>query len=268
MLLLAALSSVSQAYYAPDQGRWLNRDPIEERGGLNLYGFVENHAVGKTDYLGLWKTASDQKTRTDSLPPGGEYMGDPANPNYPPTQGQIGPVDPEFIKNRYTAKATSILQYLSVGQKCGTPMYLSLYIDTGNNYGTEMYFDQNRFSEIVRYKSSSKIVDLEDGISVNNTVFVKWEIPTKCVDGECLIDWSSEGYGLEFSTNGDSTYLPEDATDPTSLPSSIPRPSGAMPSWQFGIDITNQVSLSIDTLEYITSSSGSTKLSNLAPQRR
>ena len=35
------------------QGRWLNRDPIEERGGLNLYGFAGNDSINKTDYLGM-----------------------------------------------------------------------------------------------------------------------------------------------------------------------------------------------------------------------
>jgi integrase/recombinase XerD len=39
-------------YYDPVTGRWPSRDPIEERGGINLYGFVENHGVGKFDYLG------------------------------------------------------------------------------------------------------------------------------------------------------------------------------------------------------------------------
>ncbi|OQB82731.1 MAG: tRNA3(Ser)-specific nuclease WapA precursor [Verrucomicrobia bacterium ADurb.Bin122] len=29
-------------YYNPQAGRWINRDPIEERGGVNLYGFVNN----------------------------------------------------------------------------------------------------------------------------------------------------------------------------------------------------------------------------------
>ncbi len=29
-------------YYLPSLGRWLNRDPIGERGGNNLYGFVLN----------------------------------------------------------------------------------------------------------------------------------------------------------------------------------------------------------------------------------
>ena len=40
-------------FYRPDLGRWLNRDPIEEEGGLNLYGFCGNNAVGKCDCLGL-----------------------------------------------------------------------------------------------------------------------------------------------------------------------------------------------------------------------
>lgn len=40
-------------YYSPDMGRWLSRDPIEEQGGLNLYGFVNNDPVNKWDRLGL-----------------------------------------------------------------------------------------------------------------------------------------------------------------------------------------------------------------------
>jgi RHS repeat-associated protein len=40
-------------YYAPEMGRWLSRDPIEEGGGLNLYGMVGNDPVNKWDYLGL-----------------------------------------------------------------------------------------------------------------------------------------------------------------------------------------------------------------------
>jgi RHS repeat-associated protein len=39
-------------YYAPVWGRWVSRDPIGERGGLNLYGMVGNDAVNWVDYLG------------------------------------------------------------------------------------------------------------------------------------------------------------------------------------------------------------------------
>ncbi len=40
-------------YYSPSMGRFINRDPIGERGGLNLYAFVRNNGVNGWDYLGL-----------------------------------------------------------------------------------------------------------------------------------------------------------------------------------------------------------------------
>jgi RHS repeat-associated protein len=40
-------------YYHADQGRWPNRDPIGERGGLNLYNITRNNPVTNVDYLGL-----------------------------------------------------------------------------------------------------------------------------------------------------------------------------------------------------------------------
>ena len=39
-------------YYDPLTGRWPSRDPIEERGGVNLYGFVGNYSYGTFDILG------------------------------------------------------------------------------------------------------------------------------------------------------------------------------------------------------------------------
>ncbi len=39
-------------YYNPTTGRWINRDPLEEQGGLNLYAFVGNNGVNKVDKLG------------------------------------------------------------------------------------------------------------------------------------------------------------------------------------------------------------------------
>lgn len=40
-------------YYHAALGRFINRDPIEERGGLNLYGFCGNDGVNRWDYLGM-----------------------------------------------------------------------------------------------------------------------------------------------------------------------------------------------------------------------
>jgi len=40
-------------FYSPAMGRWINRDPIEEAGGINLYGFVGNDPLNSIDPLGL-----------------------------------------------------------------------------------------------------------------------------------------------------------------------------------------------------------------------
>ncbi len=41
-------------YYSPEISRWLSLDPIEEDGGLNLYGFVGNDPVDQVDALGMF----------------------------------------------------------------------------------------------------------------------------------------------------------------------------------------------------------------------
>jgi len=41
-------------YYSPELGRWINRDPIGERGGVNVYEFVFNNTVNRRDYLGFF----------------------------------------------------------------------------------------------------------------------------------------------------------------------------------------------------------------------
>ncbi len=46
----------------PEMGRWLNRDPIGEEGGLNLYVYVSNNGINYFDYLGL---APNQAQSTD-----------------------------------------------------------------------------------------------------------------------------------------------------------------------------------------------------------
>jgi len=59
--------------YDPVTGRWPSRDPIEERGGVNLYGFVENEAMNGYDVHGLRRMPSRQSPRpyTPRQPGGG-----------------------------------------------------------------------------------------------------------------------------------------------------------------------------------------------------
>ena len=40
-------------YYDPQTGRWPSRDPIGEKGGVNLYEMVQNDLLNQVDKLGL-----------------------------------------------------------------------------------------------------------------------------------------------------------------------------------------------------------------------
>jgi len=58
-ILIAALLGmveVANAFYDPGLQRWLNRDPIQEAGGLNLHAYVDNDPLNGSDALGLWNT--------------------------------------------------------------------------------------------------------------------------------------------------------------------------------------------------------------------
>jgi hypothetical protein len=50
MFIIGAQSAF--AFYDTSVGRWLSRDPIEEKGGMNLYGMAANDPVNKYDLLG------------------------------------------------------------------------------------------------------------------------------------------------------------------------------------------------------------------------
>ena len=40
-------------FYHPNLQRWINRDPLQENGGINLYAFAVNDPIDQTDPLGL-----------------------------------------------------------------------------------------------------------------------------------------------------------------------------------------------------------------------
>ena len=52
-LLTLICHHTASAYYDPGVQRWINRDPIAEDGGLNLYGFLLNDPLNEHDALGL-----------------------------------------------------------------------------------------------------------------------------------------------------------------------------------------------------------------------
>jgi uncharacterized protein RhaS with RHS repeats len=68
VVLLFLFSPVSvSAYYDPGVQRWINRDPIGEPGGINLYGFVNNNPISTVDQLGLWPAYCHNKNLVDTI---------------------------------------------------------------------------------------------------------------------------------------------------------------------------------------------------------
>ena len=67
-------------FYDPSLQRWLNRDPIEEVGGINLYTYVKNDPQNKIDPFGLWQWG---------WPPWGKPKPKPPEPSYWDTVKQM-----------------------------------------------------------------------------------------------------------------------------------------------------------------------------------
>ena len=70
-------------WYDAELGRWLNRDPIEESGGSNLYAFISNNGVNRWDYLGLRLDAFPANPRSVKQLPAGGRKGGQVKPNWP-----------------------------------------------------------------------------------------------------------------------------------------------------------------------------------------
>ena len=70
-------------FYDPNLQRWLNRDPIGEEGGNNLYCFVHNDPVDHMDPLGEYEYYGAYPT------PGGSWP-KPTPPPPPPTPDPVG----------------------------------------------------------------------------------------------------------------------------------------------------------------------------------
>ncbi|MEZ9549281.1 MULTISPECIES: RHS repeat-associated core domain-containing protein, partial [Vibrio] len=66
-------------FYMPNLGRWLNRDPLQEQGGINLYAYVDGDPLGYVDPDGRFSV-------TVSYYPGG--VGGGVTYGYDPKSGK------------------------------------------------------------------------------------------------------------------------------------------------------------------------------------
>jgi len=81
LLALVGFDFHAEGFYDPTQQRWINRDPLGEEGGSNLYGFVNNNPLYYLDPDGLDGTNPPPKPKPRPRP-----RPDPVPPNPPPPQ--------------------------------------------------------------------------------------------------------------------------------------------------------------------------------------
>ena len=53
LMLFLLVPQAAQCFYNPSTGRWLNRDPISEAGGINTFAFTGNDPINESDPYGL-----------------------------------------------------------------------------------------------------------------------------------------------------------------------------------------------------------------------
>jgi len=84
-------------YYDPQTGRWPSRDPIEEEGGINLYGFVGNNTLTAIDLLGKKSCSGYLKTR--NTPSGREGRSEEQGEE--PTSNGCGSAGSEWVPDSF-----------------------------------------------------------------------------------------------------------------------------------------------------------------------
>ena len=89
-------------HYDPAMGRWLNRDPLQETAGFNMYTYVANEPISGVDSIGLMETRQRTLCPTTGTP------SDPPAPSpsiIPGLRGQ-GPDGPPYSDCRPCSETT------------------------------------------------------------------------------------------------------------------------------------------------------------------
>lgn len=109
-------------YYDPVTGRWPSRDPIGERGGVNLYGFVLNEPVRSIDTLGLTvriNPAGSASDFTESLEVASQELENTPEGEYP--EGY--PENQKLFFNLDVSEAANAWRDITL-VKCGCTAYV------------------------------------------------------------------------------------------------------------------------------------------------
>jgi hypothetical protein len=154
MLAIAiALLTVQSAFafYNPQVGRWANRDPMGEIGGINLYGFVANDPLILTDTDGRdwwppskWPKWPKSKPKPPTPPPPSP-KGPPTPSGCPGFESQW-PKDPcDTLKSLPNATKNTSLPGTGKAGKGAACLFLKAECDKGcgREYGPASMNDYN-----------------------------------------------------------------------------------------------------------------------------
>jgi LysM repeat protein len=133
-LLLSSSAFQAQAYYHPEEGRWISRDPIGEENST-LYAFVSNDAVAAYDVLGLYYVMQGQTLSAIAAKFGVSYE-DIAKANGIPAPYNIQPGQwlkmPTKSGVNYLAEPTTeegAIQRLLIAETAGPGMFSKLNLN-------------------------------------------------------------------------------------------------------------------------------------------
>jgi uncharacterized protein RhaS with RHS repeats len=88
-VVFVGLVEVANAFYDPGLQRWINRDPIEEEDGINLYEFAGNDSINWVDDFGHRRRPGGRgRNRNQDVPNRPPAMQFPVRPGRPPTPSE------------------------------------------------------------------------------------------------------------------------------------------------------------------------------------
>lgn len=102
--------------YNPLIGRWINRDPIEEAGGTNLYEYVTSTPTSLRDYLGLAATAVNDSEICSEIRKLANRIAKKGGADRIPTEDQVGPL----ADTRFHSPGMGSKEFVYTGSKFPT----------------------------------------------------------------------------------------------------------------------------------------------------
>ena len=121
LLLTRNIAGLPGREYDAGTGRWLSRDPIDENGGLNLYGYVLDDPTSAVDPFGLYsckeicaeiqKVTNAMKTLLDMAKTGKSLKQESASVRGNPFNGADTPLGTAFENQKWLAREDTFLLF-------------------------------------------------------------------------------------------------------------------------------------------------------------